>query len=184
MLGQGDVLTVHLYGMQDYTPIVRVALDGTIDLPLAGGLSVDGLSLHQAEELIARRLTGRDVQTRVSIQLTESPNESVTLTGELHGIIPVAGQSELFDVLSRPGGIPSDGESTVINRPGVAEPIVVDLSAILADGLGVPVFRATFVPSPLASARSPVQALLTEVMPIADSPSPDAIWHSRRRRRV
>jgi len=57
VLGQGDVLTVHLYGMQDYVPVVRVALDGTIQLPLAGGLSVDGLSLHQAEELIAQRLT-------------------------------------------------------------------------------------------------------------------------------
>ena len=42
LLGQGDVLTVHIFGMVDYVPSVRVALDGTIQLPLAGGLAVDG----------------------------------------------------------------------------------------------------------------------------------------------
>jgi len=157
VLGQGDVLTVHLYGMQDYTPIVRVALDGTIQLPLAGGLTVDGLSLHQAEELIAQRLAelGMYKNPQVSIQLTESPNESVTLSGELHGIIPVAGGKRLFDVLSLGGGIPSTASHTVvINRPGVTDPIVVDLGTdpALSNFANVPVFpRDTIVVSRVGS---------------------------------
>jgi len=157
VLGQGDVLTVHLYGMQDYVPVVRVALDGTIQLPLAGGLSVDGLSLHQAEELIAQRLTdlGMYKNPQVSIQLTESPNESVTLSGELHGVVPVAGGKRLFDVLSLGGGFPSTASHTVvINRPGITDPIVVDLGTdpALSNYANVPVFpRDTIVVSRVGS---------------------------------
>jgi polysaccharide export outer membrane protein len=91
----------------------------------------------------------------VSIQLTESPNESATLTGELHGIIPVAGGKRLFDVLSMGGGIPATASHTVvINRPGVAEPIVVDLGTdpSLSNLADVPVFpRDTIVTSRVGS---------------------------------
>ena len=88
---------------------------------------------------------------QVSIQLTESPNESVTLTGELHGIIPVAGGKRLFDVLSLGGGFPATASHTVIiNRPGITEPIVVDLGTdpALSNFANVPVFpRDTIVVS-------------------------------------
>jgi polysaccharide export outer membrane protein len=36
ILEQGDLLTVQLYGMTDYAPVVRVSLDGTVQLPLIG----------------------------------------------------------------------------------------------------------------------------------------------------
>jgi polysaccharide export outer membrane protein len=129
-LGQGDLLGVHLFGIPDYTPGVRVALDGTIQLPLIGSVSVDGLSVHQAENLIAQRL--KDAQMyrdpQVTIQLMESPNEVVTVTGELHGVFPVAGGKRLFDVLALAGGIPPTASHTVvINRPGITDPIVIDL---------------------------------------------------------
>jgi len=157
VLGQGDVLTVHLYGMQDYAPVVRVAPDGTVQLPLAGGLSMDGLSLHQAEDSIAQRLSdlGMYKNPQVSIQLTESANESVTLSGELHGIIPVAGGKRLFDVLSLGGGFPATASHTVvINRPGIADPIVVNLGTdpALSNYANVPVFpRDTIVISRVGS---------------------------------
>src|SRR5665213_2464864 len=57
ILERSDLLTIHLYGNPDYAPEVRISLDGTIQLPLIGSLHVEGLSLHQAENLIAERLT-------------------------------------------------------------------------------------------------------------------------------
>ncbi len=152
-LGQGDLLGVHLFGIPDYTPSVRVALDGTIQLPLIGSVSVDGLSVHQAENLIAQRL--KDAQMyrdpQVTLQLMESPNEVVTVTGELHGVFPVAGGKRLFDVLSLAGGIPMTASHTVvINRPGITDPIVIDLGTDPARSnyANVPVFpRDTVVVS-------------------------------------
>jgi polysaccharide biosynthesis/export protein len=145
ILEQGDLLTVQLYGMADYTPVVRVSLDGTVQLPLIGRLHVEGLTLHQTEHLIAERLTtaGMYRDPQVTIQLTETPNQSVTLTGEIHGNIPVAGQKRLFDVLAAAGGLPPTASHIItIDRPGVAQPIIVDLGTDPAKSAqaNVPVF--------------------------------------------
>jgi polysaccharide export outer membrane protein len=154
LLGQGDTITVRVYASSvDYSPTVRVALDGTIQLPLVGGVSVDGLSLHQAEDLIARRLSdaGMYRNPQVSIQLIDSPNEIVTITGEMHGVYPVAGGKRLYDVLALAGGLPATASHMVIiNRPGIPDPIVIDLGTdpALSNLANVPVFpRDTIVVS-------------------------------------
>lgn len=151
LLSQGDLIAIHIFGNADYVPIVRVALDGTIQLPLIGLLTVDGLTVHQAEELIARRLSdaGMYRDPQVSIQVTESPNSLVTVSGEIHGVFPVAPGKRLLDVLSLAGGLPATASHTiVIQRPGVPEPIVVDLGTDPARSAGanIPIFpRDTIV---------------------------------------
>jgi polysaccharide export outer membrane protein len=144
-LANGDLLVIHLYGMPDYAPPVRVGLDGTIQLPLIGSVHVEGLTLHEAEDLIATRLTSAGMyrNPQVTIVMTESPNQVVTVTGELHGVLPVAGARRLFDVLAAAGGLPPTASHTItINRPGVAQPIVVDLGTDPAHSsrADVPVF--------------------------------------------
>jgi polysaccharide biosynthesis/export protein len=152
LLGQGDVITVRVYASTiDYSPTVRVALDGTIQLPLIGGIRVDGLSTHQAEDLIAHRLAdaGMYRDPQVSIQLIDSPNEIVTVTGEMHGVFPVAGGKRLYDVLSLAGGLPpTASHMIIINRPGLTEPIVIDLGTdpAISSFANVPIFpRDTIV---------------------------------------
>src|ERR1700730_301089 len=130
VLGQGDLLTIHLYGMADYAPAGRVAVDGTIQLPLIGGVAVDGLTIHQAEDLIARRLSAAGMyrNPQVSIQVTESPNQIVTVAGDMHGVFPGATGKRLMEGLSPAGGLPNIASHTiVIQRPGVPQPIVVAL---------------------------------------------------------
>lgn len=129
-LMHGDLLTVHLYGTSDYVPVARVELDGSIQLPLIGIVHVEGLTIAEAERLIAQRLkdAGMYRNPQVTIVLTESPNQVVTLTGEMHGVLPVAGTRRLYDVISAAGGLPPMASHVItINRPGVNEPIIVDL---------------------------------------------------------
>lgn len=153
VLAQGDLLTIHLYGTPDYQPEARISVDGTVQLPLIGSLHLEGLTLHEAENLVAERLTNAGMyrSPQVNIQLTESPNQAVTLTGEMHGVVPVAGQKRLFDVLSAAGGLPPTASHIVtINRPGVPQPIAVDLGTDPAKSslANVPVFsRDTIVVS-------------------------------------
>lgn len=144
-LAEGDVLVVHLYGMADYLPTARVAQDGTIQLPLIGVLQVKGITVHALELLIAQRLSdaGMYRNPQVSVQITESPNQTVTVIGEAHGVIPVGSGKRLLDVLSAAGGLPSTASHIVtINRPGVAAPIVVDLGTNPAQSnrADVPIF--------------------------------------------
>jgi polysaccharide export outer membrane protein len=153
VLEQGDLLTVRLYDTADYQPEVRISLDGTIQLPLIGSLHVEGLTLHQTERLIAERLMNEGMyrNPQVTIQLTEAPNQAVTVTGEMHGVVPIAGEKRLFDVLSVAGGLPPTASHLItINRPGVSQPIVVDLGSDPArsEHANVPVFpRDTIVVS-------------------------------------
>lgn len=129
-LGAGDLIVVHVYGATDYSPTVRVTLDGTVQLPLVGAIQVQGLSLHEAERLIAQQLlsAGMYRDPQVTIQLLEAPNQVVTVTGEVHGVIPLVGERRLYDVLSAAGGLPPTASHVItINRPGVDQPIVVDL---------------------------------------------------------
>jgi polysaccharide biosynthesis/export protein len=144
-LGPGDLITVHLYGSTDYTPVARVSLDGSVQLPLIGTVAVDGLSVHQAERLIAQRLVegGMYRSPQVTLQLMESPNQVATITGEMHGVIPVVGRRRLFDVLAAAGGLPPTASHTItIQRPGVNQPIVIDLGTdpALSDKANIPVF--------------------------------------------
>ena len=153
VLEQGDLLAVHVYGATDYQPEARVSLDGTVQLPLIGNLHVDGLTLPQAESLIAERLSAAGMyrSPQVSIQLAEAPNQAVTISGEMHGVVPVTGRKRLFDVLAAAGGLPPTASHLItINRPGIAQPIIVDLGTDPAksERANVPVFpRDTIVVS-------------------------------------
>lgn len=150
ILQQGDLLTVRIYGMTDYEPSVRISLDGTVQLPLIGRLHLEGLTLHQAENLIAERLksAGMYLDPQVTIQLTEAPNQTVTVTGEVHGVVPIVGRKRLFDVLSAAGGLPITASHVItIDRPGLSQPIVIDLGTDPAksSSANVPVFPSDTV---------------------------------------
>jgi polysaccharide export outer membrane protein len=83
----------------------------------------------------------RDPQ--VSLILTDGPNALATVIGELHGPVPIVGSKRLLDVLSAAGGLPATASHVItIDRPGVPQPIVVDLgSDPLSSQLGnIPIF--------------------------------------------
>ena len=132
-LDVGDLIQVHLFAVADYAPTVRVSLDGSVQIPLGGVVPVAGLTLHQAADAIAARLTAagmyRDPQ--ITIQLIESPNQVITVTGETHGVVPTnGGAKHLYEVLAAAGGFPITASHTVtIERPGLDQPIVVDLGS-------------------------------------------------------
>ncbi len=152
-LMHGDLITVHLYATNDYAPTVRIGLDGTVQLPLIGVVSVEGLTLAEAERLIAQRLeaAGMYRNPQVTITLMESPNQTITLTGEMHGVLPVVGSRRLYDVLSAGGGLPPTASHVItINRPGVPQPIVVDLgnNPATSAAANIPVFAGDTIVVP------------------------------------
>jgi polysaccharide export outer membrane protein len=137
LLGPGDLIAVHVFLQPDYQATVRLGLDGTVELPFIGSLSLEKLTVRQAQTLIADRLrTGgyyRDPE--VTIQVLESINGSVTVAGEVKSVIPITGARRLIDVLSAAGGLPATASHTVrIIRPqpdGQEKIIVVNLGADL-----------------------------------------------------
>jgi polysaccharide biosynthesis/export protein len=144
-LSAGDLIAFHMYGPTDYSPTVRVGEDGSVQLPLLGIVHVGGLTVPEAQTMVADglRSAGMFLNPQITIQIMESPTQSVTLTGEVHGVIPIAGQRRLYDVLAMAGGFPPTASHTItIDRPGVAEQIVIDLGTDPAKSAmgNVPIF--------------------------------------------
>ncbi len=145
VLAVGDEITIRLFSAPEYAPIVRINNDGTVLLPLIGILHLEGLTVTQAEDLLAEKLVAAGMyrNPQVTLQITEGPNAVVTVIGEVHAVVPVVGTRHLLDVLSVAGGLPPTASHVItINRPGVAKPIVVDLGTDpLHSSLGnIPVF--------------------------------------------
>lgn len=132
LLAAGDEVSIRLFGVSDYTFTGRIAVDGTVLLPLIGITHLSGLSVTQAEQFIARQLeqAGQYRNPQVILTLAEGVNATVTFSGEMHGVVPVVGSRSLYAALSVAGGLPPSASRTVeILRPGHAEPIKVDLGS-------------------------------------------------------
>ncbi len=127
----GDLLRVSIYGVTpSYTDAERVSLDGSIRLNLAGVVPVQGLSLKEAEQAISTRFEQEQTfhNAQVSIEVTEAPAHSVTVIGVVRGSVPVVGNTRLYDVLAKVGGLPPTASTTLsITRPGNVDPIVIDV---------------------------------------------------------
>jgi polysaccharide export outer membrane protein len=134
-LAPGDLISVHVFLQPDYMATVRVGLDGTLELPFIGSVSLEGLTVRAAQRVIAERLRtgGFYKDPTVIIQVLDTVNSSVVITGEVHAVVPVSTERSLRDVLLAAGGLPATASHTVkIVRPGVANPIVVELGTDLA----------------------------------------------------
>jgi polysaccharide export outer membrane protein len=119
-------------------------------LPLVGIVQLNGLTVSQAEELLEQRLIDAQIyrNPQVTIQLVEGPNQVATVVGEVHSVIPIIGSRRLLDVLAVAGGLPPTASHVItISRPGVAEPLVVDLGTDpLHSGLAnIPIFAGDTV---------------------------------------
>ena len=134
-LSVGDLINVAVYLAQGSERAVRVGLDGTVQIPLIGAVHVAGLTVHEAQAAIAQKLrdAGMYLNPDVLIQVLDTVNGSVSVTGEVKATVPVTSQRTLRDVLLAAGGLPPYASHTVkIVRPGVQQPITVDLGADLA----------------------------------------------------
>ena len=145
ILAVGDLIQIRVFEQPDYTPEVRVGADGSVLLPLIGTVNLSGKTVSQAERIIEQHLIDAQIyrSPQVTVQLVEGPNQISTVVGEVHAVVPIVGSRRLLDVLATAGGLPPTASHVItISRPGVAEPIIVDLGTDpLRSGLAnIPIF--------------------------------------------
>jgi polysaccharide export outer membrane protein len=208
LLMSGDMLRVNIFGtVPAYEAGARISLDGTVRLPLAGTLRLEGLSLVDAEQAIATRMEELQMyrNPQVTIQLVEGPGHVVTLLGIVHGSFTILGHKRLFDVLAGGGGggtagggggggIPSTASPIImIDRPGVPDPIVVDLGSdpAHATAANIPIFAGDTITTGdvggvyiIGAVRTPGVQKLNGLLPTtvlqALSVAGGAVWASKQ----
>jgi len=121
MIGAGDLLEVSLYGMPDFKTDVRVSSGGEISLPMLGTVTVRGLSVEQAANLIERNLSQKGIfnDPHITVFVKEYATQGISVLGEVQkpGIYPLLGERNLYDAISAAGGTtPKAGRFVMVTR--------------------------------------------------------------------
>lgn len=119
VLSPGDIVHIQVYQNPDLTTDTRVSESGRISFPLLGGVQIGGLTVPQAEALIAKQLTdGRlVVKPQVIVLLQQVRGNQVAVLGLVNkpGRYPLeTNNMRVSDMLAVAGGIAEKGGDTIL----------------------------------------------------------------------
>jgi polysaccharide export outer membrane protein len=160
-IGIGDLLTIDVLGVQDFSREVRVNAAGNIPMPFIGEIHVQGLTPAKAQETLAARLNPEYVRNpQVSVLIKEPRSRTFSVIGAVQKpdqyqiIQPIT----LVAALSGAGGLnfQKAGDAALIQRsyenPDSPYQIEVNLKKLLFEGdmsLDLPIMPGDVVNVPV-----------------------------------
>ena len=113
----GDVLQIQLVGQNDYIKDFPVNSDGSVSLPDIGKITIAGLSLSDASQLIKSKVNAAFIGTEAFINLSQIRDVNILVTGNAQnpGIYTLTGNSNILHAISAAGGISEFGSLREIN---------------------------------------------------------------------
>jgi polysaccharide biosynthesis/export protein len=141
-LGSGDVLRISVYQNPDLTLETRVSEAGVLSFPLLGTIRIGGLSVTQAEKLIADGLRNGNFvkQPQVTIVVVQVKGNQASVLGQVNrpGRFPIeVADMRLTDLLANAGGVAANGAEVLVltgTRNGQPFRTEIDLPTIFAAG--------------------------------------------------
>ncbi len=139
-LAAGDVIRISVYQNPDLTLETRVSESGSLSYPLLGSVKLGGLSLSQAEQLIADGLRNGNFvkQPSVTIVVLQVRGNQASVLGMVNrpGRYPLEmGDTRLSDLLAAAGGVTLAGSDLVVlsgTRQGKPYRVEIDLPSLFA----------------------------------------------------
>ena len=83
VLQPGDLVEIQVYMEDDMNRELRLSGNGNVTFPLVGNVKLSGLTLEQAEERLASRLTSYIKNPQVSMLVKEYGNKTVYVLGQV-----------------------------------------------------------------------------------------------------
>jgi polysaccharide export outer membrane protein len=140
-IGAGDTLKVAVYENPDLSTEARVLQNGQIRFPLIEQVAVAGLTVDQAEDLIAAKLKEGNfiLHPHVSISITSYRSQQVSVLGYVGkpGLYPLEKPTKLSDLLATVGGLQPGGSDEIVIQRGEAPKrsrIAIDINRAFLDG--------------------------------------------------
>lgn len=119
LLGEGDLLEIRVFGVEELSSLVRIGSRGSISLPLLGHVDAAGLTKEDLEQALAAKLSDlrlvRDPQ--VTVFLKEYRSQAIHVLGAVNkpGQYVITSSMRLIDAISLAGGLdPLRSGSTVL----------------------------------------------------------------------
>jgi polysaccharide export outer membrane protein len=129
------LLELDVFDTPDLSTKLRVDEQGTVTLPVAGTLPVQGLTAEQAGQAIEACFRQKDVlnDPHVTVTVLEFSTQGVTVLGEVKnpGIYPLLGAHGLLDLISAAGGetMSAGKDVTLTHRGDPNHPQVVKVQS-------------------------------------------------------
>jgi len=145
-LGIGDSVGIQVYGQSDMSVTVYVADDGTLSVPLAGPVKVQGLSPTDAAHRIEKALRdgGYLLDPHVTLTVSQSLSQKISVLGEVKqpGRYPISGNTSILDVIAQAGGVTDNSSSTLYilrqNGSGGTDRISINLKGLSVENGSLP----------------------------------------------
>ncbi len=138
ILGPNDVLTISVWSSESEHLDCIVTPEGKVALPRAGVVSVKGMTLDSARQVILKQLgrVYRSANADVSLKRLRQFKVYVLGAVRVPSVVTATAADHVFDVLERAGGIIDTGSvrGIALIREGASSPIFVDLQRYLSYG--------------------------------------------------
>jgi polysaccharide biosynthesis/export protein len=179
VIGNGDLLAVQVFDVQELSREVRVSPTGTIAIPLVPvRLHVTGLTETQVELKIAEVLEANGLVSHpdVSVAVKERKSKPITIVGAVpHPMVYQADrQVTLIEVLAEAGGISNDAGDTVIITRAESDPLSDSDPPAIGPGDGAPT-PAAETPSNSAPPSPATASAASNSSSSAPSKAPDPV---------
>ncbi len=121
-LGPGDSFTVRVFGEDTLSGDHQVAPNGTINFPLLGAVTVEGLEPPEVATRLENELRGRELlrDPHVSVYVREYASKRISVVGAVAnpGAFPLEPGMTVVQAISMAGGFSSlaDRDGTVVTR--------------------------------------------------------------------
>lgn len=137
VLDFGDILEIQLIGQENSLEDYPIRRDGTINISDIGKITLSGLSLGEASELIKEKVKNSFIGTKAYVSLSNIRDIGVLIAGNAFqpGIYTLNGNSNILHALSMAGGINEIGsyrDISLIRNNNVVE--TLDVYDVLISG--------------------------------------------------
>lgn len=140
-LGAEDVLEIHVFELEQLNRTVRVAGNGSINLPLIGRVQAAGKTPDEVSQQIAAKLSDGFVQNpQVSIFVTEFNSQSVSVLGAVGtpATYSLMGPRRLLQILAEAGSLADNAGNTLFlfrqTTDGQSARLSVPLNELMVNG--------------------------------------------------
>jgi len=157
-IGPQDMLVVKVYETTEFDGEVRVSPDGRIALPVAGDISVAGMTDRQAADAVKVALEKCCVNhATVSVRVKEFRSRPISVIGAVGrpGPLDASARTTLLEVLTAAGGVlPQHGDVIYVIRHGengLSDQLAVPVDDLLLKGdprANLPIFPADLINVP------------------------------------
>jgi polysaccharide export outer membrane protein len=116
ILGPDDQIVVQGPNAEDISnKPARIDAKGDVNVPLIGSLHAGGLTLHEFEELLNKRMSAFVRKPQLVVSVAEYKSQPVSVFGAVNspGIYQIQGHKNLVEMISMAGGLRSDAGSGI-----------------------------------------------------------------------